>query len=236
MRLKQAVKQALPSGDHVRNLPLGIGRGLKLSINLQGGQISTYLGLYEVELNRHLRRLCPRGARCFDLGGHIGYDALVLAKLSGSEVLTVESASDWCAVIRQNLLVNPEYENRVMLVPAYVGDSQEVPGLSGDQVTVDQLASEFFVPDFIKIDIEGGETAALRGASRTLAERQPNLLVEVHSVALEDECLDLLRQHGYQPSIVDQRRLLQEHRPIAHNRWIVAAGRQSSPAGSAAPG
>jgi len=225
MTLKNAVKKALPAGDTARTLPFGIGRGLSLTINLRAGQISTYLGFYEMELNRHLRRLCPRGARSFDLGGHIGYDALILAKLSGSEVLSVESAPEYGAIIRENLRVNPRFENRVRIVDGYVGSGSEMPEPVGGLVTVDQLASDYFVPDFIKMDIEGGEVAALQGASRTLDERRPNLLVEVHSLALEHECLEILLSHGYEPSLVDQRRHLRDHRPTAHNRWIVAAGK-----------
>lgn len=225
MTLKQAIKRVLPSGDRTRKLPCGIGRGLRLMINLQEGQVSTYLGLYEMELNRHLRRLCAPGTRSFDLGGHIGYDALVLAKLSGSEVLTVESSPEWCAIIEVNVLANHQFKDRITVLASHVGDAHRVPGSIGTQVTVDQLASEFFVPDFIKIDIEGSEVAALRGASRTLGSRQPNLLVEVHSVDLESECLEILRAHGYRPILVDQRRFLREHRPIPHNRWIVATGK-----------
>lgn len=224
MSLKTAVKQALPAGDRTRTLPLGIGRGLRLSIDLREGQVSTYLGLYEMELNRHLRRLCPSGARSFDLGGHIGYDALVMAKLSRSDVLTVEADDSYCAQIRRNLLANPELRDCVTVLGSYVGDAGEGPAPDGSHVTVDQLASEFFVPDFIKMDIEGGEVAALRGASRTLTARRPNLLIEVHSVDLEEQCLDMLRSHGYEPRLVNLRRFLREHRPIAHNRWIVAAG------------
>lgn len=224
MSFKQAVKRALPAGARIRRLPFGIGRGLRLTINLQEGQFSTYLGLYEMELNRHLRHLCPPRARSFDLGGHIGYDALVMAKLSGSDVVTVESSAHWCTTIRRNVLANPAFEKRVVVVEGYVSDTQGSIDAGDIRVTIDQLSYEFFVPDFIKIDIEGGELAALRGALQTLAGRRPNLLVEVHSAALESECLALLCTEGYQPGLIDQRRFLPDYRPIEHNRWIVAAG------------
>lgn len=226
MRLNKHVKKALPTGEKVRRLPLGIARGLRISIDFHHGQIGTYLGLYEVELNRHLRRLCPPGARSFDLGGHIGYDALILAKISGSEVVTVESSPDWCEAIDRNLLANPQLRDRIRVVHSCVGDGQEVPDPAGP-TTIDELAAQYFDPDFVKIDIEGGEGAALRGASGTLRRLKPNLLIEVHSVPLEDECLEMLRAYDYEPLVVDQRRFLPDHRPTAHNRWIVAAGRPS---------
>jgi FkbM family methyltransferase len=59
--------------------------------------------------------------------------------------------------------------------------------------------------DFIKMDIEGAELSALRGAERLLTGRHaPTLLIEVsdtNSSAFQyraQECLDLLESHGYQ--------------------------------------
>jgi hypothetical protein len=81
-----------------------------------------------------------------------------------------------------------------------------------------------FVPDFIKLDIEGGELAALRSAERLLGERHPALVVEVHSASLEQECGRLMIDRGYRPIIVNPRRWLPDHRPgLELNRWLVAA-------------
>jgi len=65
-------------------------------------------------------------------------------------------------------------------------------------LSLDDLAADTFVPDFVKIDIEGGELDALRGARA------------------------ILRDLGYRVDVVDQRRFLRDHRPMPHNRWIVA--------------
>lgn len=223
MSLAQRLKGLVPAGNNVRTLPFGIGRGLRLRLDLRDGWLRTYLGLYEVELNRHLRRLCSAGASSFDIGGQIGYDALVLGKLSGAEVLSVEPLQDYCKTIRENVAENPRSVGRITVLDGYVDETSG--GSDGSKrVTIDELAEKFFVPDFIKIDIEGGEVSALRGAKRTLTERKPHLLVEVHSLHLENDCLTLLRALGYSPLVVDQRRFFREHRPIEHNRWIVAVG------------
>jgi hypothetical protein len=46
-------------------------------------------------------------------------------------------------------------------------------------VTGDDLLAYWGKPDFIKIDIEGAEVAALNGCSRVLLEARPSLYIEV---------------------------------------------------------
>lgn len=216
--LKEAVKRRLPEGRKVRVLRFGIGRGLRLGLDLHDGDIGTYLGLYEVELSRHLRALAFRGAKCFDLGGNLGYDALVLAKLTGGPVVSVERDARLAAELRANADRNPSV-GPVVVVTAEVSSTT-----SATSITIDELAAQHFVPDLIKIDIEGGELEALRGAQRTLMAK-PSILLEVHGEQLEWDCLELLRAAGYAPPVVvDRRRWLPEHRPLAHNRWLVLRG------------
>lgn len=189
---------------------------MRIGIDFEAGQTGLYLGLYEVELNRHLRRLCRPGDRAYDVGGQFGYDALVIAKLTGAEVVSLECDPVYVDVIRRNASLNPGC--RVEAREAFVADRT-----GGSMLALDDLARSTFVPDFIKIDIEGGEVAALQGAAHILAERRPGLVIEVHSVPLEEECRRILEAHGYQIETVTPRRWLPDYRPIEHNRWLVAA-------------
>ena len=218
-RTKTALKRTvLPRGRTTRRLPAGIGRGLRLGIDFQGGQTGLYLGLYEIELNRHLRSIARPGYRCFDIGGQVGYDALVLAKLTGGAVVSVECEPQLVEEIERNVAANPGLD--VTAVEGFVGD-----GTGDGRVTIDELAERHFVPDLLKIDIEGGEVDALRGASRVLADRRPAILLEVHGQDLEWQCLELLRAAGYEPpTVVDRRRWMPDRRPLPHNHWLVLAG------------
>ncbi len=121
---------------------MGIGRGLRMEIDFRRGQTRLYLGLYEVELNGHLRELCRPGYRSFDVGGQLGY--------------------------------------------------------------------------------------ALRGAVGNLERRHPGLLVEVHSEQLEEQCLEILSDHGYSPRVDSPRRWVRYHRTIEHDRCLVAVGDTAS--------
>lgn len=64
-------------------------------------------------------------------------------------------------------------------------------------VTLDRLAHVHGIPDFVKIDTEGGELLALQGAARLLAERQTDWLVEFHSVYLHGACEVIFAAAGY---------------------------------------
>lgn len=65
-------------------------------------------------------------------------------------------------------------------------------------VTLDGLvASGVPVPDLVKIDIEGGELAALRGAMQLLSLRRTTWLIALDGREHQQECRAILREHGY---------------------------------------
>lgn len=213
------LKAALPRGARPRKLPSGIGRGLRMSIDFHEGQTRIFLGLYETELNPSLRRVCQPGLNCFDIGGNVGYDALVLAKLTGGQVLSVECDQEMSRHLGANVALNGEMATRIKVWSGMVGATSSH---SESEITIDDLTDQFFTPDVVKVDIEGAEVAALKGATRLLSSSKPSWIIEVHSQALEEQCLEVLTAHGYVPEIVGQRRWFSDHRPLAHNRWIVA--------------
>jgi FkbM family methyltransferase len=212
---KQAIKRAvLPSrGPH--RLPVGLGRGLRMRIDFEH-QTRTYLGLYEIELSRHLRRLLLRGVTAFDIGVQHGYDSLVIAKHTRARVAAFECDPTCLTSMRENFALNPGLADLIEPVAAMVGAGDGCLRLD------DWAYGAGFVPDFIKLDIDGGEVDALRSAERILHERHPPLIVEVHSADLERQCGAILLGHGYRPLIVSQRTLLPDWRPSEHNRWLVA--------------
>jgi len=52
-------------------------------------------------------------------------------------------------------------------------------------------------PDFIKIDIEGAESSAVRGALRTLQRHRPIMVIELHSPTEDRAVGALLADLGY---------------------------------------
>ena len=86
---------------------------------------------------------------------------------------------------------------------------------------LDDLLSQFDIADLhaVKLDVEGAEVAAIRGASRSIQRFKPALLIEVLEAALReqnastDELLSMLDEMGYRVLVFgDKTGLLEEWR------------------------
>jgi hypothetical protein len=210
----------LPGGKKFRKLPIGPAAGCTMKINFHY-DLRLFLGLYERETQKWFYRLVKRGYKSFDVGGAGGYDALLISKLSGrGEVVSFECEHHAVEDMRETFNRNPY---PIEAVEAFVSDHNE-----GGKLSLDVAAERYFVPDFLKIDIEGAEDEALMGATSIITARMPSMIVEVHGIQKENRCLSLLRGHGYFPIIIDRRRLFGERRPMDHNRWLICPGKDTT--------
>ena len=214
--MKQAVRRALLRPGRVLRLPVGLGAGLRLEV-VENGSIHTYLGTAELEIAPHVRRLVQPGTVCFDIGSHDGYYGMALGRLTEAPVWCFDADPAAVERTRRNVDRNG-LGGRVRVVEGYVGDRND-PGRG--MVTLDDLDG-VPAPGLLKIDVDGGETAVLAGASRLLRETKPDVILETHSPDLERDCAELLLAAGYRVRIVTQRARFRQNRPAAHNRWLVA--------------
>jgi len=176
----------------------------------------------------HFLRVSGQRRRLLDIGAFYGIFSMAFTARAGTEALAVEPSPQALAVLRANGLLNPRNAMRVFdgaagasdalvrmrhdgahligadLVPDG-GEASLVKVMAGD----DLLADQRFVPDIIKIDVEGYEQQVLTGLSRTLDFFRPDLHVEVHGPWLPmfdsstDSLFRLLRQHGYRIRLID---------------------------------
>jgi hypothetical protein len=183
--------------------------------------VGLWLGLYEIELNRHLRRAFRKGAVTLDVGGQFGYDALMASKATGAATYTFECDPSYCAKIRANAERNPELASLIIVEEAFVGD-----GSHGSLRLDDFVSQRNLEVGAVKIDIEGGELAALHGAESLLSQQRPAVVVEVHTPELARACAAVLAGHGYTVRQVPARRWLPDHRPDPRfSGWLVGTAR-----------
>jgi hypothetical protein len=186
-------------------------------------QLRFWLGVFERELVPWYRRFVTPGSHSFDVGAREGYVTLLLARLStpGGRVAAFEFDETEHQRLSRNIAANPALHPAPLPVLARITDTSD----DARRLTLDDAAYDrHFVPDFVKVDVEGTELKVLNGARRLLSERRPHLIVETHSTALEQACADLLGGHGYEPRVLHTRRWFPEVRE-GYNSWLVASGR-----------
>lgn len=203
-------------------IPMGLGQGLRVAAQPgKSASLHLYLGTAETEIAPYVRRLVRPGTVCVDIGGNNAYYALIFARRSGTEVVTLDFDPDAIALGARNLALNPQLGAFVRQHRCYIAH-ESVPEHGAD--TLDHLLETGVIrpPGLLKIDVEGAEMSVLQGALQLLGKHRPHVVVETHAPALETSVADMLAGLSYRVRIVGQRRWLREGRPAAHNRWLIA--------------
>lgn len=153
------------------------------------------------------------GDEVIDAGSCWGESSLLFSFLSApnGRVLSIEFLPSNLDVQKKNLDLNSDLAKRIDIIESPVWSKSKVnldfqdkgPGTtiisdrimekSGNTktITIDDLVKEKRLPkvDFIKMDIEGAELPALKGAERTIKRYRPNLAISIyHSL---DDFLDI---------------------------------------------
>ncbi|MER5178798.1 FkbM family methyltransferase [Streptomyces sp. NPDC002896] len=178
---------------------------------------------YEVELTQ-LQRWVRPGDVVVDVGAHYGSYTLPLARLVGSkgQVFAVEPAEHARSVLTRNIGINQLRNVRLLPVAAgaecghatlHLHDDRSRASLhvSGEPrpdaqsvkvVKIDDIVPPEHRVAFIKMDVEGYEPQALRGATRVLTRDRPVVIFELlprHPDAADSArgAWNLLTGHGY---------------------------------------
>jgi len=193
---------------HYENVPFD---GETLNVDCWYGSIawSFLIKQYYLERDRIAVRPEP-GDFVIDAGACFGDTALAFACSVGprGRVFAFEVLGPHLDIIRHNVAQNPALADRIVPVPFGLGDrcnqsAQPIqtggvlaPGFSLQSMpdetsipvtTIDHLVESGQIErvDFIKMDIEGYELKALRGATKTICRSRPKLAISVYHRAAD---------------------------------------------------
>jgi FkbM family methyltransferase len=209
-----------------RNVRVQLGdRGVFFDLDLATASgLHIYRHGWHDEAADAIEQLVEPGGVVIDGGANVGGFALTAASVVGPEgvVHAVEAAPATAELLRRNVAVNPRYtihvhelaladvkgELEFTAFEAGSGISSLASTRSGAVVrvratTLDALTASLPRVDLVKLDLEGAELRALRGARRLLTERRPALMIELEPNHLKrqggsiGEIESLLRGAGY---------------------------------------
>jgi hypothetical protein len=226
--LKYLLKKSLfPSGMAPRVIRSGLLAGLTMDLDFEHHS-QRWLGLQERELYDWFRRLSGGIRTAIDVGASEGmYTLYFLLKTPAKRVFAFEPSDDGLRQLKNNLALNGLDESpRLEIVPKRVGASA-----TEQQTTLDSLGERIDQPCLVKVDIDGGEVSLLDGARTLLHSPETRWIIEVHSNALQEKCLEILQSANYRALVVRNawwRHFLPELRPGELNHWIIAVPRYSS--------
>ncbi len=220
-------RSVFPSGVAPRTIRTGLLAGLTMELDF-AHNTQRWLGLQERELYGWFRQLSHGIRTAIDVGASEGvYTLYFLAKTPAAKVFAFEPSADGVQQLKSNLALNGLADSpRLEIVPKCVGVS-----VGDEQITLDSLGARIQQPCLVKVDIDGGEVRLLDGAQTLLRSPETRWIIEVHSNALQEKCLEILQAANYRTIVVRNawwRHLLPELRPGELNQWIVALPRNVS--------
>lgn len=218
--MKKLIKQLLLGKGPVQTIKGGIGKGLKMNIDV-ASKTQRVIGLDEREIQKPFANYAKRSDCFFDIGGSDGYYSLLFRKFNKAADIYLFEAQER---FKNEQIAHFEMNNFPVNFHHY---AKFVGAVSDDKhVSIDDLYKEKGKTLLFKIDVDGGELDVLNGMKVTISNNNCLFVIETHSKQLEIDCIQFLENAGYKTTIIDQgwyRSIVPENRPTEHNRWFIAS-------------
>lgn len=205
--IRRWLNQAAPHGRTKVHIAAGLLAGAEFQLDLQSEK-DLWLGTYEAALLDRLPGWIKPAMTVYDVGANIGYLTVGFARLVGprGEVHAFEPLPSNLMRLKQALAEN-DLEGRVEVVASAVaaqsgsatflvhqsGGMGKLQGSFGrreeyqDEVEVAVISLDDYIenqagpePDWVKLDVEGGEGAVVAGATNLLERARPSWMIELH--------------------------------------------------------
>ena len=201
----------------------GLLRGFRMHTEWRRFRGFVY-GNWEPEISAAITSAVQPGMTVLDIGGHIGYFTLLLAKYVGENgrVFAFEPLPENFELLQKNIRLNGLKRVEASQLAVFSkagrmnitvaderhnsGESSLVHHVGSEQIQVEATTVDAFCemrgirPDFLKVDVEGAEYDVLMGAADTIRDSRPKLLIELHHFdgnVESNRVPNLLTQWGY---------------------------------------
>jgi FkbM family methyltransferase len=198
--LRRLMNSLYPTGPGIFQLAAPLD-GYKMRLEWRSSKAFVF-GTYEREVISALLGIVQPDWVVVDIGAHVGYFALLLAKLVGprGKVIAFEPLPENFRVLNENVRMNGcgniVLENRAVAATSgptslRSNDSNRLtytaslvhghPIVDVEAVSLDDYTSELQERiHLVMMDVEGGEAAVLQGMRSVLHRHLPTVLVELH--------------------------------------------------------
>jgi FkbM family methyltransferase len=175
-----------------------------------------WLGSYERHTQRLFSEKIHPGAVVLDIGANVGFFTLLASKLVGpaGHVHAFEPLPRNLYYLEQHIRLNEAVNITVhsLAITSTTGAARFGDGENASQgrlshageirvvtASLDDLIASGRIPrpDFIKIDIEGAEGEALRGAATLLAGSPQTIVLSTHGSGQHELCWGILKNAGF---------------------------------------
>lgn len=210
-----------PQGTIIKTI---IGSKMQLNMNDCGIHKDLFLSdIREPAATDYFMKIINKDDIILDIGANIGYYVLIGAKRA-KKIYAVEPVPENFQNLNLNLKLN-NYSN-VETYQIALGDKigeQEmylstksnwhsfykpanfIKTIKIKMDTVDNFLKDKITPTFVRMDVEGYETAIIKGMPETL-KKIKKMFIEVHSEILSDqetrELLDTIQKAGFSPELI----------------------------------
>ncbi|HYE53394.1 MAG TPA: FkbM family methyltransferase [Chitinophagaceae bacterium] len=218
MTFKQKIQNLIFPLGSVQTIKMGYLKGFKIRLS-KNSLWSPLIGNWEPAMQRIMKAVVKPGHVAYDVGANNGLHGLLLSTIVGDKghVFNFEPLPSNIEEITENFQLNNlrNYTN----VCAAVSDSDGIirfelgdhdkqghiagAAANGKGIDVKTISLDSFIekgnpaPDFIKMDIEGAEGAALQGFERNIGKKHPLMIIELHGIQQDLMVGKFLKKYNY---------------------------------------
>ena len=201
------------------------------------GEHGYWLGSYEMNKRLAFEWEIEPSSVVYDIGANVGYFSLLASVLTGEKgkVYAFEPLPRNIEFLKKHIALNKLSNIQVFeaAVSNQSGDAffdfgastamghlSDSGGLRVRMASLDDLFSAGMLepPDYIKLDVEGAEYDALRGAEEIIDKFQPVLFLDTHQRKAHQNTIQFLEQKHYHFEILDSKSSVETKELIARPR------------------